>query len=122
MPIPSIRVLPNPSFVCDADGNPSCAIPLPDAPQSFVGAVRTFVPKGGDIPNHPGQLRGTFRFTFDTSTPVEIFGAEAVATIARHVRDGELLPADELTAKRCGVPWNATKPTPKASAQPSAGA
>jgi len=122
MPIPSIRVLPNPSFVCDADGNPSCAIPLPADGQSFIGAVRTFVPQGGDIPNRPGVPRGKFRFSFDEKTPVSIFGAEGIATIARHVRDGELFPADEASARACGVAWSAPKTTPKAPAQPVAGA
>jgi hypothetical protein len=116
MPLLSVRVLPNPSLVCDHEGLPSCAIPLPDDPSAFIGAVREFVPDGGEVPLFPGLKSGRYVFKFDTVTPVELFGERAIAYARSFAKHAELLPADEASAKALGVAWAA----PKFSKKPEA--
>lgn len=109
MALPTVRVLANPSLVLDHEGLPSCAIPLPDAPQSFIGAVREFVADGtGEVALHPGVQSGRYVFKF-SGEPVELHGPRAIAYARSFAKTGELLPADEASAKALGVPFAAPK-------------
>ena len=114
MALPTVRVLANPSLVCDHEGRPSCAIPFPDA-AGFIGAVRTFVPDGHDIALHPGVPSGRYAFEF-SGEAVELYGDKSIAYARSFAKNGELLPADEASAKALGVAWVA----PKISKKPEA--
>jgi hypothetical protein len=77
-----------------------------------------FVPKAGLLVPHPGRGAGDYHFagrSFDTATMANVANAEpidveagtdeAARFIQLAVRDGDLHPFDEATAKACGLPF-----------------
>jgi hypothetical protein len=109
MPTPKkLRVLPNPHLTLDADGYPATAVPVMGVPGDFIGARLERVGDGADPASDASvsgegsleqRLSPPRRFVF-TDGPVDV---PAHAYYLAFLRTGELLPADERTAREAGV-------------------
>lgn len=89
----TLRVVPNPYTALDADGDP-CGYVL-----------RTDLRRLSKKPILLGAQRilrnGAIKVQVDAE-PVEV---PDIAAYRTHLRNGEILPADEATARRCGLLW-----------------
>jgi hypothetical protein len=100
-----IRVLPNPYASLDADGNPNGAFQHEGVPGAFIGARLVKADPNHREPNVGAMIAGLakaplWRFEFDDVDPVEL---DASPHLLYAIRHGELLPADEATARECGL-------------------
>ncbi len=115
-----LQVVPNPYGILDADGNPIAVFPCHrgHAPGEFVGAtlqMEVLEPaetiqvkrkgRGGTsrletVQSRPERSRASFTFTTE---PVEVPADGSVGAYYRAgVRSGELIAADQATARACG--------------------
>jgi hypothetical protein len=100
-----LMVLPNPAAATDENGEPCAAVQFENSSGSmWVGAQIDFA---------RSKAEGRTRFTFDTTRPVQV---PCTAYYMRKLIDGDLLPADEATAKRAGLKLPATAQLPKTAA------
>ncbi|MGN6103713.1 MAG: hypothetical protein ACTHU0_01285 [Kofleriaceae bacterium] len=101
---PHLRVVPNPfAAPLDQHGRPCGFVrhdPDHPAAQEYIGArmVREVIGNRRP-PNHPQATRLDSRLHYDL-TPRPIVDT---SYHRKRVRDGDLLPADDATARRCGV-------------------
>lgn len=87
-----LHVLPNPFAALDSDGDPAAALPRVDLPSLLVGA-RVDLERSRD---------GATKFLFDLQRPVQLPDLPAYRSA---LRSGDLLPADEATARLVGCPF-----------------
>lgn len=97
-----LMVLPNPHAALDEHGEPSAAVQV----EGSSGAVWV----GARIDAERSRREGRTRFVFERA-PVRV---PCTAYYMRRLEDGDLLPADEATARRAGLPW--AEPTDQPSA------
>lgn len=102
MPAPNrLLVHPNPFAALDVDGNPAGAFQEEGAPGVYIGA--TLVTDGPEPP--PGDVLSgaatppTRRFLFEAGE----VSVPATSHYLYALRTGELLPADERTAREAGI-------------------
>ncbi len=119
-----LQVIPNPYRVLDADGKPTAIVPCHSrhAPGEFVGATKTLIeiePADfvdvkkvvGGKPVIDRKLakfdRSKASFTF-TMVPVQVPAEGVIGVYYRdRVRDGSLIAADQFTAQKCGMSFEA---------------
>lgn len=89
---PVLLVFPNPFAALDSDGDPAAAFPRVDLPNLLVGARV----------DHERSKDGATKFFFDLSKPVQL---PDLPTYRNALRSGDLLPADEATARLIGRPF-----------------
>jgi hypothetical protein len=119
-----MQVLPNPYRVLDAESRPTAVVPCHPrhAPGEFVGATRSLVVlekaefidikrtvAGQKVVDRQLTKYDRSKATFVFSTePVQVPGEGAVGAYYRdRVREGSLIAADQVTARACGVAFNA---------------
>jgi hypothetical protein len=113
-----LQVLPNPYRTLDADGNPThafpCSIKHAGNMPMYVGAKYKLVPSGD--PSTLGVNAGKVAFAINTGRPKERvraayeFSFEPVDVpdeehYRRGIRSGDIIAANEATARRSGVPF-----------------
>lgn len=89
---PVLLVFPNPFAALDSDGDPAAVFPRVDLPSLLVGARV----------DHERSKDGATKFFFDLSKPVQL---PDLPTYRNALRSGDLLPADEATARLIGRPF-----------------
>lgn len=89
-PPPSLSVLPNPYAALDSDGEPAAAMPRVDLKNLYIGA---------SIDRARTNEQKT-KYLFDTKTEVRV---PDLPTYRNALRSGDLLAADEATARAVGI-------------------
>lgn len=87
-----LLVMPNPFAALDSDGEPAAVFPRVDLPNLLVGARV----------DHERSKDGAAKFFFDLSKPVQL---PDLPTYRNALRSGDLLPANEATARLVGRPF-----------------
>jgi hypothetical protein len=86
----TMSVRANPSHCLDEDGQPAAAVPWPDNPNRFIGAEL-------DLSRHKAEGRWVFNFS---DVPVVVPSRGRIGQyFANRLRDGELLPACDVSRK-----------------------
>lgn len=87
-----LLVFPNPFAALDSDGEPAAVLPRVDLPGALVGARV----------DHERSRDGALKYFFDLSQPVQLPDLPAYRAA---LRSGDLLPANEATARLVGRPF-----------------
>ena len=100
MPLPLATVLANPYNTIDHEARPTCAVSFEDAPHAYIGASRSEKP-GAPVPLHPDKTYSQVLWSF-SDEPSRV---AASRVMRKHAAAGNILAADETSARLLGVPY-----------------
>lgn len=93
----TLTAIPCPYGALDHEGRAQLVVAVHDAPGTFLGAT---------VDHEASAATKKTRFVIKEE-PVEIVCRDipALAYYVRRIQDGDLIPCDEATAKRAGLPY-----------------